>query len=121
MQIICARLKILALPPGQAAVPPGAPAAVAGQQRAAGQPGLGRGALAPDILRGGWLPGQGQERLLPRLRWASYLRRQLRTGVQVGSAHMQFAWTMACTKQPRPRMMQHVKGFSGYLYKHELI
>ncbi len=67
-QIICARLKILALPPGQAAVPPGALAAGAGQQRAAGQPGLGRGALAPDILRGGWLPGQGQERLLPRLR-----------------------------------------------------
>ena len=70
VQIICARLKILALPPGQAAVPPGALAAGAAQQGAAGQPGLGRGALAPDILRGGWLPGTGQEKLLPRLRCA---------------------------------------------------
>lgn len=78
VQILCARLKILALPPGQAAVPPGAPAAAAagagaGQQGAAGQPALARGALAPDILRGGWLPGAAQARFLPRLKCGSQI------------------------------------------------
>ncbi|CAK0750091.1 hypothetical protein CVIRNUC_001963 [Coccomyxa viridis] len=61
VQILCARLKILALPPGQAAIPPGAAAAAPAQQG-------GRGALAPDILRGGWLPRSRQAELLPRLK-----------------------------------------------------
>ena len=64
VQILCARLKILALPPGQAAIPPGAAAAAPAQHG-------GRGALAPDILRGGWLPRSRQAELLPRLKCAT--------------------------------------------------
>ena len=63
VQILCARLKILALPPGQAAIPPGGAGAAPAQQG-----GAGRGALAPDILRGGWLPRSRQAQLLPRLK-----------------------------------------------------
>ena len=64
VQILCARLKILALPPGQAAIPPGAAAAAPAQHG-------GRGALAPDILRGGWLPRSRQAQFLPRLKCAT--------------------------------------------------
>ena len=66
VQILCARLKILALPPGQAAIPPGGAGAAPAQQG-----GAGRGALAPDILRGGWLPRSRQAQLLPRLKCAT--------------------------------------------------
>ena len=66
LQILCARLKILALPPGQAAIPPAGAGAAPAQQG-----GGGRGALAPDILRGGWLPRSRQAQLLPRLKCAT--------------------------------------------------
>ena len=58
LQIICARLKLLAMPPGRALVQPfDAP--------------LGEGAedLAPHILTGTWNVDARQRRLLPRLRY----------------------------------------------------
>jgi hypothetical protein len=91
LQIICARLKILAMPLGRpivAAVENGHHEAVPGplpqaqppppqQQQpvaaAAREAEAGAAApedLAPNILRGGWAPGPGQRRFLCRLRCA---------------------------------------------------
>lgn len=58
-QILCARLKILAMPPGRAVVQHGGAAAAEVEPD-----------LAPCILRGGWAPGPEQRKLLPRLRCA---------------------------------------------------
>ncbi|CAL8462140.1 g1671 [Coccomyxa elongata] len=57
VQILCARLKILAMPPGRAVVQHGEAAAAEVEPD-----------LAPCILRGGWAPGPEQRKLLPRLR-----------------------------------------------------
>ncbi|KAK9906901.1 hypothetical protein WJX75_009933 [Coccomyxa subellipsoidea] len=57
VQILCARLKILAMPPGRAVVQHGGAAAAEVEPD-----------LAPCILRGSWAPGPEQRKLLPRLR-----------------------------------------------------
>jgi hypothetical protein len=56
-QIICARLKLLAMPPPRA----------------------GEDGLAPDILAGTWVPAPDQRRLWPRLRCARLVPNRMRS------------------------------------------
>jgi hypothetical protein len=80
MQIVSARLKILAMPPGRAVVPH---AHAAGGGEGAAAPG-NQADLAPCILRGGWARDPQQKHLLPRLRCGCACALQLERCAQEG-------------------------------------
>ena len=85
-QIVSARLKILAMPPGRAVVPH-VHAAGANGGIAMGMGGGNQADLAPCILRGGWARDPAQKHLLPRLRSTTVCVRLLNGTALLATPH----------------------------------